>query len=372
MSDCVREGGSGRLVSIDALRGFDMFWIVGGDAIFRSFDKVFSNKITAGINMQLRHVEWEGFVFEDLIMPLFLFLAGVSLPFAFAKRMEKGHSTAKILLHVVKRVLLLWVLGMIVQGNLLKFDWSELKFYSNTLQAIAIGYLIASVAMLWFKIRGQAILTVALMAVYWALMMFVPVPGHGAGVLTADGNLAIYIDRLLLGSHQDGTSYTWILSSMTFGSTVLMGVLAGHWLKSDQKEMVRAGGLAMAGAVCIALGHIWGLCGFPIIKHLWTSSMVLYAGGWSLLLLAGFYLVMDVWKLRRWAFVFVVIGMNAITIYVAWHVFHGAFQQASSALIGGMEKWTGSWYDLIHAVFAFGIAWLGLYWMYRKKTFVKV
>ena len=372
MSDSVKDSGSGRVISIDALRGFDMFWIAGGDAIFRSLNKIFGNEITACINTQLRHVEWEGFVFEDLIMPLFLFIAGVSMPFAFTKRVERGNGMAKLLLHVIKRVAILWVLGMVVQGNLLKFDWPELKFYSNTLQAIAAGYLIAAVGVLLLKVRGQAILAVSLMIIYWLLMTFVPVPNHGAGVLTADGNLAIYIDKLILGAHQDGTSYTWILSSITFGSTVLIGVLAGHWLKSSRTGLVKAGGLAAAGVVCIVAGFVWGKCGFPIIKHLWTSSMVLYAGGWSLLLLAIFYLVMDVWKLRRWAFGFVVLGANAITIYVGWHVFHGSFRQASSSLVGGLEQYTGSWYGLVHAVFAFGIAWLILYWMYRKKTFIKV
>lgn len=372
MIDNVKGNGSGRLLSIDALRGFDMFWIVGGDAIFRSLDKVFGNEVTAGINTQLRHVPWEGFVFEDLIMPLFLFIAGVSMPFAFAKRIDSGDSKGKILLHVIKRVVILCILGMVVQGNLLKFEWASLKFYSNTLQAIAAGYAVAAIAMLYLKARGQAILALLLMIAYWLLMTFVPVPGHGAGVLTADGNLAIYIDKLLLGAHQDSTSYTWILSSITFGATVLIGALAGHWLRSNHTGLRKTGGLAAAGILCVIAGYAWGQCGLPIIKHLWTSSMVLYAGGLSLLLLAAFYLVIDVWKIKRWAFGFVILGANAITIYVAWHLFHGAFAQAGSALTGGLEKHTQNYYPLIHAASTFAIAWLMLYWMYRKKTFIKV
>ncbi|MHC4260844.1 MAG: heparan-alpha-glucosaminide N-acetyltransferase domain-containing protein, partial [Planctomycetota bacterium] len=214
-----------RVMSIDALRGFDMFWIIGGERIFRSLHDIFDHPVTAGIRTQLTHVRWEGFRFEDLIMPLFLFIVGAAMPYSFEKRLARGDSKARLYGHIIKRTVILFVLGMIAQGNLLKYDLSQLHILSNTLQAIATGYFIAAILILNLNLLWQMITTAGLLILFWALMMLVPVPGHGAGVLTPDGNLAIYIDRLILGSFIDGTDppYTWILSSMGFACTVMQG-----------------------------------------------------------------------------------------------------------------------------------------------------
>ncbi len=131
-----------RIMSIDALRGFDMFWIIGGGRIFHSLNDVFDNSTTQWINKQLTHVKWEGFRFEDLIMPLFMFIVGVVMPFAFNKRLELGHSKSRLYRHLIVRFVILFVLGMIAQGRLLEYDLSQLRIFSNTLQAIAVGYLI--------------------------------------------------------------------------------------------------------------------------------------------------------------------------------------------------------------------------------------
>jgi len=194
---------SQRIVSVDALRGFDMFWIAGGGPLVMAFCKLFRNPLPPWLDRQFDHVVWEGFVGWDLIMPLFLFIVGVAMPFSVGKRVERGDSRGSIYRKVVYRVVVLWILGMIAQGHLLAFDSHNLQFYSNTLQSIAAGYLIASIALVELPIRGQAGLCGALLVVYWALMRFVPVPGYGAGVLTPDGNLAMYIDKALLGHFQD-------------------------------------------------------------------------------------------------------------------------------------------------------------------------
>lgn len=131
-------------------------------------------------------------------------------------------------------------------------------------------------------------------------------------------------------------------------------------------------GLAASGIISLAAGFTWAELGFPIIKHLWTSSMVLYAAGWSLLALAFFYLLIDVWKLKKWAFGFTVLGLNAIAIYVMYALFNPAFALAAKRIVGGLEQWTGNYYPIIHAFAAFMVGWLILWWMYRKKTFVKV
>ncbi len=360
----------GRLVSLDALRGFDMLWIIGGGGILGGLAKGLNSPWFDQVIMpHTRHMPWEGFVAWDLIMPLFLFVVGAAMPFSFAKRLGQGQSKARIYLHIMLRVVILWVLGMIAQGRLLEYDLATLRLYSNTLQAIAAGYLIASVLLLNLKAHWQAIATVALLLLYWALLMLVPVPGHGAGQLTEQGNLAIYLDKLILGPYQDGTTYTWILSGMTFATTVMMGAFAGQLLRSDLGKVRKVLFLLASGVACIYLGHWWGRI-FPIIKHLWTSSMVLYAGGWSLLLLGVFYLVIDVLRLRFLAFPFVVIGTNAIAIYMMTHVFD--FRHLGDILVQGLSQWTGDWHSFVRAVASVAVIWLILFYMYRKKTFIKV
>ena len=361
-----------RLISLDALRGFDMFWIIGGYWILQGLGKGLDSPWFNGhIMPQIEHARWEGFVAWDLIMPLFLFVVGAAMPFSFAKRLERGESKAWLYGHVLYRVVVLWILGMIAQGRLLEYDLAKLQLYSNTLQAIAAGYLIASLILLNLQPRWQFVVTGGLLLLYWGLLALVPVPGQGMGQFTEQGNLAIYIDRLLLGRFQDGTNppYTWILSGMTFAATVMIGAFAGQLLRSNLGKARKVLFLLAAGVVCVYLGWAWGFA-FPIIKHIWTSSMVLYAGGWSLLLLGLFYLVIDVLRLRFLAFFFVVIGMNAIAVYMAVHMFD--FRQLGDIFVGGLAKWTGDWHDFIRATSGFTILWLILYYMYRKRTFIKI
>ena len=346
-----------------------MFWIIGGGAIFGGLHKIFDSPATALINKQLQHAEWVGFSFEDLIMPLFLFIAGVAMPFSFSKRLESGQTKSRLYLHIIKRVVILFILGMVVQGNLLAYDLSKLHIYCNTLQAIAAGYLIASLILLNLSIIAQAVITIILLLSFWALMVLVPVPGYGAGVLTQEGNLAIYLDKLILRGFEDGTPYTWILSSMTFAATVLIGVIAGQWLRSDISKGYKALGLAIAGVACITDGLLWGIW-FPIIKHLWTSSFVLFSGGICLLFLATFYLIIDVWGFKKWAFGFIVIGSNAISVYTATRLFD--FRQIADIFVIGLEKYLGTSFNLIQAVAAFIIIWLILWWIYKMKIFIKI
>lgn len=358
-----------RLESLDALRGFDMFWIVGGAWIFGNLHPIFDSPVTEFIDRQLRHVPWEGFRSWDLIMPLFLFIVGAAMPFSFAKRLARGDSRGKLYKHIVIRFFILFVLGMIAQGHLLSYDLAKLDIFCNTLQAIAAGYLIGSIIMLNFDIKWQIGLTSGLMLLYWALMAWVPVPGYGAGQMTPEGNLAIYIDKLLQGPHQDGTTYTWILSSLTFACTVMMGVFGGVLLRSKKMQRQKVLWLFGTGLLSIVLGLIWSIW-FPIIKHLWTSSFVLFSGGLCLFLLGFFYLVIDVWGIRKWAFPFRVIGMNAIFVYMITRLFD--FRHIGDIFVGGLAGSTGTWNGLVQGVAGFLVIWLILYWMYKKETFIKI
>ena len=357
-----------RLMCVDALRGFDMLWIIGGGEVIIALAKAHPNNFLNKLAEHFDH-QWGQFHFYDIIMPLFLFIVGVVMPVAFKKRLEKGDSKKQIYLHVLKRVLKLYILGLIASGHLLQLNISTLHLWTDTLHAIAVGYLVSSILILELNIKWQVSITAALLLLYWAIMALVPIPGYGSGMYEPNINLALYIDNLVLGHFQEGMGWTYILTNMTFVCSVMLGVFAGRILLSNKTEKKKAGQLALLGIGCLVVGKIWGIW-FPIIHHLWTSSLVLYAGGWSYLLLALFYLVIDVWGYRKWAFPFVVIGMNAIAVYVAAHLFN--FKLIGNVFVGGLAKWLGPWNDFVQELAAITVVWLILYWMYRKKTFIKV
>lgn len=303
-------------------------------------------------------------------MPLFLFIVGAAMPFAFNKRLARGDTKRQLYFRIIRRVIILWIFGMMAQGRLLEYDLSKLRIYTNTLQAIAAGYLISSIIMLNMKIIWQIVTTAGLMLLFWALMTWVPVPGYVAGVLEPDANLALYLEKLIMGRFGGGSSsYTWILSSITFGATVMLGAMAGHLLRSQKSQTAKTLWLFGLGVGCLVLGLVWHIWS-PIVKHIWTSSFVLFSGGLCYLLLALFYLVIDVWGFKKWAFGFVVIGMNAIAVYMSIQLFN--FRHIGNIFVGGLEKWLGPWNDFVQAIAAFVVIWLILWWMYRKKTFIKV
>ncbi len=361
--------GSARLMSLDALRGFDMFWIIGGGAAIRELlARGAGNEFLKTLRLQLGHVHWEGLHAWDLIMPLFLFIVGVAMPFSFGKRLARGDSKKQLYFHIIKRVAILCVLALIGKRQLQTYDWENMQIFTSTLQAIAMGYLITSIVMLNMKVRWQMVTLATLLLLYWALVALVPVPGYGAGVFTQDGNLVSYLDNLILGHRQRGTGFR-IISLMTFGCTVLLGAMAGHLLRSEKSKMTKVTWLFAAGFGCLLLGLLWDGW-LPIIKKIWTSSFVLFAAGWSYLLLALFYLIIDVWGLRKWAFAFVVIGMNAIVVYMATRVFD--FRLVGDVFVAGLAKWTGQWHEFVRALAGFTVVWLILWWMYRKKSFIKI
>jgi predicted acyltransferase len=363
---------SERLTSIDALRGFDMFWIVGGDEIARALGTWWGTPEGRSFADQFEHVDWEGFRFYDLIFPLFLFLVGVVLPFSLRKYMTGAHPKSTALGRTARRVALLFLLGLIY-NNLLQFHFHELRV-TGVLQRIAICYGIAALIFLVTSVRTQVILFVAILVGYWAILMFVPSPESRAGDFAKETNLAGHLDRHYLPGKIYPAYYGYgdnegLLSTIPAVATTLLGVLAGHWLLADRNRWSKAAGLAAMGCACLGLGTLWGR-DFPVIKILWTSSYVLVAGGWSLLLLALFYTVIDVLKLRAWAFFFVVIGVNAITIYVASRII--PFDQVSRFLFGGVAELSGSFGPVVVPIGAVVIEWLLLLHLYRNRIFLRV
>lgn len=358
----------GRIVSIDALRGFDMFWITGGAEFFREVFKYFDIPVFKLLGVQLSHSNWDGFTFYDLIFPLFLFIVGVSMPFAISRRLERGESRGKLYIHIIKRTLILLFLGLIYNG-FLDFDFSNFR-YAGVLQRISLCYFFTALIVLNTTITTQAVIAGAIIIFYWLIMTLIPVPGFGAGILTPEGSLSGYIDRLLLpGSLYYGFGDNeGILSTIPAVSTTLIGVLSGHWLRSSSLKLKKVLGLLIAGIVATISGLIWNLI-FPINKILWTSSYVLFSAGWSLLLLCLFYWIIDIKGYKNWAFPFIVIGLNPITIYVLQSLFD--FGIIVKIFVHGFINYFGSFESMFYVFCVLIVKWLFLYFLCKKKIFLK-
>ncbi len=317
-----------RVEAVDALRGFNFIWILGGDMLMWAVGEMSKGKgslvAAAGgfAAAQLTHAAWEGFRFYDLIFPLFVFLTGVSIVLSLPHLVER-EGRARAHLRILRRALILYGLGLVYYGGLSQgYDgfgghWSDVRVL-GVLQRISLCYLAASLMFLNFSLRGLIAACVMLLVGYWALMTFVPVPGIGAGSYAPDANLANWIDaNYLPGRLWDVTrDPEGILSTLPAIASCLIGVFAGLLLRdvrvsAQQKSLWLIG----AGIVLLAAGYVWALQ-FPIVKAIWTSSFVLVAGGWSAILLGVVHQVVDVWGVKRWATVFVWIGTNAIALYM--------------------------------------------------------
>jgi predicted acyltransferase len=356
-----------RLVSLDALRGFAMFWLIGGRSVL-AFGELTHNSF---IVTQLEHSTWNGFRFFDLIFPLFLFVVGCAIPYSFAKRVEQGKNRRKLYMHIIQRTLILFILGVILNGGLSVTPLSNLRLM-GILQRIALCYFFASLIVLNLHHRGQVILFLSILAGYWLIMTFVPVPSIGPGILLVDQNIANYIDlKLLPGRLYQGTwDNEGILSTLPAIDTVLIGVFAGYWLRSSYTEKEKVIWLIISGICCLIFGQVWGIW-FPINKSVWTSTYVLYSGGWNLVLLAFFYWLIDVKRYRTIVFPFIVIGMNAIAIYVFASFI--SFDSLADRLIGGeVANFMGAGRALWLASGGMILEWLFLYWLFRKNIFIRI
>ncbi|NJB71711.1 putative acyltransferase [Saonia flava] len=360
---------SERILSIDALRGFDMLLIIFADQFFINLHQGVGSSFTKSLAEQFNHPEWFGSTFYDIVMPLFLFVVGAVIPFSLSKRIQESKGAASIYRKLIKRFVILFVLGWIVQGNLLALDAEKFHVFSNTLQAIAVGYFFSCIAYIHLK-RKWLYLIFVLCLILYAVILTVPyVPGVGRSTLLPDSSFALYIDHLIFGRFDDGTQYTWLLSGLGFTATTLSGVFAGELIKSKLPRKKVLLYLLIGGVVGLVLGLIWGIW-HPIVKKLWTSSFVLASSGVCFLLMALFYWIIDVRKNIKWSFPLKVIGMNAITAYVISHVV--SFPKIANFLFFGLEQYTGAYYGIITTIGGFGILYLLLWYMYRNKTFIKV
>lgn len=366
---------SGRLLSLDALRGFDMFWIMGGEHIFIALATLTGWPILEWWADQLQHGQWHGFHFYDMIFPLFLFIAGISFPFSMAKRYEGAENRKALYKHVIYRGLILVLLG-IIYNNAIQFDFANMR-YGSVLGRIGLAWMFAALIFMNTDLRGRITAFAGILLGYWLLMRFTHAPDLGdTDPFSMQGNLSGYIDRLILPGkfccYEYGDS-EGILTTIPAISTALLGMLTGQFIRSAYLQELPYRKIAYmigAGVLLIVLGQLWNLA-FPINKYLWSSSFVCYVGGMSLVLFSLFYLVIDIWKFQKWTFFFRVIGMNSITIYLAGSVFD--FEHTAKFLFGGLiDLFPDGWASFLGATAYVATGWLFLYLLWKKKIFLKV
>jgi predicted acyltransferase len=368
-----------RLLSLDVLRGFTMFWIIGGSDLLLAIVTILSSSsaVVKAVGAQLDHPKWEGFVAWDAIMPIFLFVVGAAMPFAFAGQAQKSRPLWATYVRIARRVAVLWFLGVLVQQVRYHYDeWPQFftqpELFNNTLQAIAVGYLVTSLALLHLSIRGQVALFFALLLGYWACIAFVPFEGYPAGTLEMTANFPLFVDMKFFADHRRDHYFTWTLTSLGFAASVLMGAMGGHILRSRLSNGRRLLTLSALGLACAASGWVWSYW-LPLNRHLWTSSMILWAGGWSFLLVALFYGVIDVAKLGKWwTFPFVVIGVNALLAYVLDPFIDKLSPLAAKWLLGVPSSVSSNpLVNILDPAIEIGVIWLVLWWLYRRRIFLR-
>lgn len=404
-----------RLFSLDVLRGFDMFvFLLFGPLTIALAQGPLANqfeskKFLQTLLAQMEHCTWDGFTLWDQIMPLFLFAAGAAIPYALAryKKSEGGHAGWRFWFRLIRRFVLLWLIGAVMQGNLLEFKVESLHIYCNTLQAIAVGYLFAALFYTFFGTRVQIGITAFLLTAYWALEKFVHFTASdgfgevGGGTYVYQHTLAEWVDHKLMAGHWagDGTQ-TWILTSMTFIVTAMTGVLAGtitrahirrarlaeengeETVPTETKTASPTAGvfvqLFLIGAALTAIGYFWsrvpaGVFGYcPLIKSVWTPSMTLMSSGISFVLLSLFYLICDLLNFRIGFRFFTVIGVNALLAYIFGAFNDGFFRNNIHDLLFGLEQRLGSWYPVLLVCVNFAVIYFILWLLYNARKYLRV
>ncbi|HTY55624.1 MAG TPA: heparan-alpha-glucosaminide N-acetyltransferase domain-containing protein [Candidatus Binataceae bacterium] len=359
-----------RLVSIDVVRGIDMFWIIGAQSLVEGLRSISHNGAIRFVADQFEHKPWEGFHLEDLGLPMFIFIVGVAIVFSVNRSVERtgrGATTKRIF----RRSILLYLLGVLYYGGF-STPFRNIRLL-GVLQRIAICYLAAALLFCWASRRLLVAICVMLLVGYWALMTFVPVPGVGRANFAEGKNLANYIDKQYLPLRQEYGDHDpeGLLSTLPAVATCLIGVFAGLLLSDDSvNDQTKVFYLVSTGIVGIALGWLWGLQ-FPVIKKIWTSSFVLVAGGYSALLMGIAYQVLDIWQYQRWAQPFIWIGVNPITIYLAVNLID--FSSIAQLFVGGdVNHFFGAYGQLVLVATTLAIELLLLYFLYRRKIFLSV
>jgi predicted acyltransferase len=360
-----------RVMCVDVLRGFDMFWLVGGTGLALGILGLIGGRTEAILKPQLDHAEWIGFTFYDFIFPLFVFMVGMSVVFSVGKLVERQGLWAAYK-RIFRRTLLMFALGIVYNGGLSE-PISDVR-WMGVLQRLALCYFFAAILYCHLRTRGIAAVCVGLLAGYWALMSFAPLPGHDKVSWEMGENWHSYVDILLLpGKKHEGLwDGNGLLGTFSAVCNALIGVLAAQYLllktvPEQRKSLCLMGG----GALLILLGGLWAFQ-TPVIKLIWTPSYVLVSGGLSLVFLGLFHQIIDVWKIRWWTAPFLWIGANALTIYLARNFVD--FNKFSLRLVGGSIAEAvgpdGAYFLKVSVSLALSL--LVVRFLYKKGIFLRV
>ena len=361
-----------RLLSVDALRGFDMLLITGGgEALVRLKGKTGLAWVD-WLSDQLVHPQWHGFTFYDFIFPLFLFTAGIALSFSLQSGLKKGLDKRSLYKKAAVRALVLFVLGILDKNIPLNiFDPGNIR-YGTVLSRIGVATFLTTIIYLNISGRNRLVLVGVILASYCAALFLIPVPGYGAGDLSFEGNLVGWIDRNFMPGRLLQKTYdeNALITQLPALCLTVLGAVSGDILQTAKTGAGKVLKLILFGAICIGAGLAWGMF-FPINKHLWSSSFILLTAGMAFGFLAIFYWVIDVMGYRKWTFFFKVIGMNSIVIYLM--VRFVPFDTMSEKLFSGFYMHAPeAYHPALNALGSLAIVWTILYIMYRKKIFVKI
>lgn len=364
---------SKRLLSIDTLRGFDMLMISGAGVFISSLHGKTGWGWVDALALQFEHPPWNGFTFYDFIFPLFLFIAGLSLPFSLNKGLELGLTKRELYMKAFRRMLILMALGILYKNAPIPFlEPSKIRVVS-VLGRIGFAGFIATILYLNFSFQKRIFWIGGILLFYYACLFLVPVPGYGAGDLSFEGNLTGWIDRTFLPGrlHQKTYDELGLFTQLPALCLTVLGSLAGDIMRrAGDSDGIKLRNLIVAGAICLVVAAVWAQH-FPINKHLWSSSFIMLTGGMAFLSFALFYWIIDIMKIRRWTFFFLVIGMNSLTIYLAYRLIDFGF--TSRLLFAGLYTAAPEpWHPVFQSLGALALVWVFLYVLYRLKIFVKV
>ena len=358
---------SARLLSLDAFRGADMLCILGLDALARALTGAFpQNAFCVALRQQFAHVPWEGLALYDCVFPAFVFISGVSMAFSFAKKREREESRARVACSLLKRAAILVALGAILQGAL-SFDFAGTRF-ASVLGLIGVANAIGGLLALFLETPKKILAALLCISVAVAGAHFL------GGNFTSAETFNVKLDALLLPGkfHNGNYDPEGVLCVVSASVAVLAGFLVGSFLerrKCDSANIRTAGTLAAVGAGIVALALGAGTF-YPVIKSIWTQTFVLAAVGWSLVAFSVFYTLFDVLKLEKLAFVFKIIGVNAIAIYVLQWIF--PFDRLAKLLFGGVANFCGDAAGVALVLGAISLKLLLLLWLFRRKIFFKI
>ena len=370
-----------RILSIDALRGFDMMWIAGVDRFLIKAGEALNNDFGAAMAAQMQHVDWAGLHIIDLVFPTFVFLAGASWPFSLASQRARGSTDRQIFWRIVKRFLILFALGL-VYDNIFKFDFANC-LYNSVLGRVGFGWAVAAATLLFCKRLKTVIwISVGIFATYWLAGLLIPLAVNPPGVCPwAPREVAVgrIVDNWLLNgfSRIFGAGFLEVRRQNVFAafgciSSAFLGMYCGLMLKVKEWSPARKSGMLALFALALGLGGgLTLLTGCPCVKPSWNPTYILVAGSIATALLALFHWLIDVKGHVAWSFVFRVIGMNSITIYM----FHRLFDLKYTSrrfLLGVSNMVPSEWSEPVIIAGAAVIGWLAMYWLYRKKIFIRV